>query len=62
MCLKWENIRDNLTMELDLGRANFFGVMENITLESGKMAKKMEVDIGNLKRVRATWENGKMDM
>lgn len=49
-------------MELDLGRANFFGVMENITLESGKMAKKMEVDIGNLKRVRATWENGKMDM
>ncbi len=62
MCLKWENIRDNLRMELDLGRVNFFGVMENITLESGKMAKKMEVDIGNLKRVRATWENGKMDM
>ncbi len=61
-CLKWENIRDNLRMELDLGRGNFFGVMDNITLESGKMERKMEVGIGNLKRVRATWENGKMDM
>lgn len=49
-------------MVLDLGKANFFGVMDNITLESGKTERKMEVGIGNLKRVRATWENGKMGM
>jgi hypothetical protein len=32
---------------LGLGKDNFFGLMANIILENGKMARKMVVDTGN---------------
>lgn len=41
--------------------ANFSGVMENITLDNGRMARRVVVDIGDPRRGKATWENGVMD-
>lgn len=55
------NIKVNLNKVKDKGKVNFFGIMESIILDNGKKVKKMEVVIGNPKKVKATLDNGSME-
>ena len=45
-----EFIREDLNLEKDKERDSFSGIMDNITMDSGKMEKSMEVAIGNQKK------------
>jgi len=37
---------------------NFFGIMESIILESGKIVKRMELEYGNPKMEIFIWDSG----
>jgi hypothetical protein len=39
---------------------SFFGAMDNIIKDNGKMERKMAVDIGDLLKGKAIWDSGRM--
>lgn len=55
-----ENIKDNLKMDSDQEMGNFSGATENIIQVNGRMARRMVVDIGDLRKGRVIWVNGEM--
>lgn len=55
-----ESTKDNSKKENEMEKENSIGIMVNIMRENGKMVRSMEVGIGDLKKVKAIWENGQM--
>lgn len=59
--LKLGLIKESLKMTKGVVRDNFFGLTESISQDNGKEVRNMEMDIGNLKKVKVIWVNGPMD-
>ena len=55
-----ESLKGNLKMVWEMVKDSFFGAMDNIIKDNGKMERKMAVDIGDLLKEKAIWDNGRM--
>lgn len=55
-----ESLKGNLKMVWEMVKDSFFGAMDNIIKDNGKMERKMAVDIGDLLKGKAIWDSGRM--
>ena len=53
-------IKDSFKLQKEMEKVNSFGKMVSTIQGNGLMAKKMEVDIGNLPNKKVIWDNGIM--